>query len=147
MTENRYSMLVLWSEDDEAFLVHVVELPGCVAHGESREEAVKNGLIAIENWIETAEELKRDIPAPVDVTAFEKMTAQQAQDVRNLFDQAVQKAVNEAVQRAVPEIAKNLQNAALALQQQSGLVSIYRGGVRVTGEWPTQAEDLELHKR
>jgi predicted RNase H-like HicB family nuclease len=146
MTENRYSMLVLWSEDDEAFLVNVVELPGCVAHGDSREEAVKNGLVAIENWIETAEELKRDIPVPLDVTAFEKMTAQQAQDVRNLFDQAVQKAVNEGLQQLVPEMVKHLQNA-LALQQQSGLVSLYRGGSRIAGLLPTTAEDLELHKR
>jgi predicted RNase H-like HicB family nuclease len=100
----------------------VVELPGCIAHGESREATVKNGLIAIENWLETAEELKRDIPTPVDVTAFEKMTAQQAQDVRNLFEQAVKKAVNEALMQLEPEMAKHLQNA-LALRQQSGLVS------------------------
>jgi predicted RNase H-like HicB family nuclease len=146
MTENHYSMLVLWSEDDQAFLAHVVELPGCIAHGESREAAVKNGLIAIENWLETAEELKRDIPTPVDVTAFEKMTAQQAQDVRNLFEQAVKKAVNEALMQLEPEMAKHLQNA-LALQQQSGLVSLYRGGSRIAGMLPTTAEDLELHKR
>jgi predicted RNase H-like HicB family nuclease len=45
MTERRYSMLVLWSDDDEAFLAHVIELQGCVAHGETREEAVRNGAI------------------------------------------------------------------------------------------------------
>jgi predicted RNase H-like HicB family nuclease len=146
MTENRYSMLVLWSEDDEAFLAHVVELPGCIAHGETREAAVQNGLIAIENWLETAGELKREIPPPLDVTAFEKQTAQQAQDVRNLFDQAVQKAVNEAMQQVVPEMAKQLRNA-LAHQQQSGLVNMYRGGTRIFGLLPTTAEDLELHKR
>jgi predicted RNase H-like HicB family nuclease len=83
MTDNHYSMLVLWSEDDQSFLAHVVELPGCVAHGETREEAVKNGLLAIENWIETAEEINRDIPAPLDLTTFEKQTARQAQDVQN----------------------------------------------------------------
>jgi predicted RNase H-like HicB family nuclease len=87
MTDNRYSMLVLWSEDDQAFLAHVVELPGCVAHGETREEAVQNGFIAIENWIATAEELKREIPAPLDLATFEKQTAQQAQDVQNRFEQ------------------------------------------------------------
>jgi predicted RNase H-like HicB family nuclease len=146
MTDNHYSMLVLWSEDDEAFLAHVVELPGCIAHGESREAAVQNALIAIENWIETAEELKRDIPAPVDVKAFEKLTAQQAQDVRNLFEQTVQKAVHEALMQLGPEMAKHLQNV-LALQQQSGLVTMYRGGARAFGLLPTTAEDLELHKR
>jgi hypothetical protein len=90
---------------------------------------VQNALIAIENRIETAEELQRDILAPVDVAPFEKLIAQQAQEVRKLFDQAVQKAVNEAVRRMVPEIAKQLQDT-LLLQQQSGLVSMYRGGVK-----------------
>jgi predicted RNase H-like HicB family nuclease len=146
MTENHYSMLVLWSEDDEAFLAHVVELPGCIAHGETRDAAVQNGLIAIENWLETAEELKRDIPAPLDLAAFEKQTAQLAQDVRSRFEQAVQKAVNEAVVKLVPEIAEKFQNA-VSLQQQSALVTMYRGGARFGGVLPTKAEDLELHKR
>ena len=34
----------------------------CIAHGETREEALQNALIAIENWIDTAQELKREIP-------------------------------------------------------------------------------------
>ena len=85
MTANHYSMLVLWSEGDEAFLAHVVELPGCIAHGETREEAVHNASIAIENWIDTAKELRREIPAPVDVAEFEKRTAQQAQELRDQF--------------------------------------------------------------
>jgi predicted RNase H-like HicB family nuclease len=146
MTENRYSMLVLWSEDDEAFLAHVAELPGCVAHGETREIAIKNGLIAVQNWIETAEELNREVPPPMDLAALEKQTAQQAQDVRNRFEEAVQTAVTDMVQQIVPAIAKQFQEA-LLLQQQSGFVSVYRGGVRIAGILPTKAEDLELHTR
>jgi predicted RNase H-like HicB family nuclease len=147
MTDNHYSMLVLWSEDDEAFLVHVLELPGCIAHRETREEALRNALIAIENWIDTAKDLNREIPAPLDLAAFEKQTAQQAQDVRNRFEQAVQKAVHEAVQNLVPQIARQFQNA-LLLQQQGGMVSLYRSGSMIAGGvLPTRAEDLELHSR
>ena len=124
MTANHYSMLVLWSEGDEAFLAHVVELPGCIAHGETREEAVHNASIAIENWIDTAKELKREIPAPVDVAEFEKRTAQQAQELRNRFERAVEEAV------------ENL--------QQVGFGSLYRGRV---GVLPTRTEDLELHNK
>jgi predicted RNase H-like HicB family nuclease len=95
MTESRYSMLVLWSDDDEAFLVQVIELQGCVAHGETHEEAVRNGLIAIENWIDTATQLKREIPIPLERGEFEKQTALQAQRLQK----AVQDAVNEAIQQ------------------------------------------------
>ena len=126
MTANHYSMLVLWSEGDEAFLAHVVELPGCIAHGETREEAVHNASIAIENWIDTAKELKREIPAPVDVAEFEKRTAQQAQELRDQFAHAVQEAVQ------------------LFYQHQGGLLSLYRGRV---GVLPTRTEDLELHNK
>jgi predicted RNase H-like HicB family nuclease len=142
MTDNHYSMLVLWSEDDEAFLAHVVELPGCVAHGETRDEAVRNGLIAIENWIDTANELKREVPEPLDLAAFQKQTAQQAQDVRNRFEQAVQ----EEVLKIVPQIAQQVRNA-LFHEQQGGVVSFYRGQFAFSGGLPTRAEDLELHRR
>jgi hypothetical protein len=54
--------------------------------------------------------------------------------------------VNDVVQQIVPAIAKQFQEA-LLLQQQSGFVSIYRGGVRIVGMLPTKAEDLELHTR
>jgi predicted RNase H-like HicB family nuclease len=90
MTDNHYSMLVLWSEDDEAFLAHVAELPDCVAHGETQEIAIENGFIAVQSWVETAEELGRAVPPPMDLAALEKQTAQQAQDVRSRFEEAVQ---------------------------------------------------------
>tara|TARA_R110002124_G_scaffold239968_3_gene405094 strand:+ start:118 stop:267 length:150 start_codon:yes stop_codon:yes gene_type:complete len=42
----------------------VPELAGCMADGEKPVEAVKNALIVIEEWIETAKELGRPIPEP-----------------------------------------------------------------------------------
>ena len=33
MKNSRYEMIIWWSDEDEAFIVDVPELPGCMAHG------------------------------------------------------------------------------------------------------------------
>jgi predicted RNase H-like HicB family nuclease len=58
----KYEMVVFWSEEDEAFVVEVPELPGCMADGRTYEEAIKNTLAVIREWIETAKEPGREIP-------------------------------------------------------------------------------------
>ena len=60
----KYEMIIYWREDDRAFIVEVPELPGCMADGESYEDAVANARQVIEEWIETARELGRPIPEP-----------------------------------------------------------------------------------
>jgi predicted RNase H-like HicB family nuclease len=60
----KYEMIIYWSEEDETFLVEVPELPGCMADGETYEEAVNNAQKVIHEWIETARELGREIPEP-----------------------------------------------------------------------------------
>jgi predicted RNase H-like HicB family nuclease len=64
MTESKYEMIIYWSKPDKTFLVEVPELPGCMADGETREEAIKNANEVIELWIETAKSLGREIPKP-----------------------------------------------------------------------------------
>jgi predicted RNase H-like HicB family nuclease len=53
-----------WSNEDQAFVAEVPELPGCMAHGNSYEEALANAKEAIQLWIDTARELGDHIPAP-----------------------------------------------------------------------------------
>jgi len=60
----KYELIVYWSKDDGAYIVDVPELPGCMADGKTYKEAVRNALIVIEEWIETARELGRSIPTP-----------------------------------------------------------------------------------
>lgn len=60
----RYEMIIYWSDEDQSFVVEVPELPGCVADGETYEDAVVNAKQVIEEWIETARELGRPIPEP-----------------------------------------------------------------------------------
>jgi len=60
----KYELIVYWSEDDDAYIVDVPELPGCMADGKTYNEAIQNALIVIEEWMETAKELRRSIPMP-----------------------------------------------------------------------------------
>jgi len=62
--ENRYEIIIFWSDEDGAFLADVPELPGCMAHGSSHGEALGNAQEAISLWLETARELGRSIPQP-----------------------------------------------------------------------------------
>jgi predicted RNase H-like HicB family nuclease len=60
----KYRLVIWWSADDNAFLVEVPELPGCMADGSTQEEALANVQVVIKEWIDTARELGRDIPEP-----------------------------------------------------------------------------------
>lgn len=60
----KYEIIIHWSEEDERYIAEVPELPGCMADGETYEEAVKNAQIIIAEWIETAKSLGRNIPEP-----------------------------------------------------------------------------------
>jgi len=62
--ESKYEMVIYWSKDDEAFLVEVPELPGCMADGKTYEQAVANAQVIIQEWIQTAKEEGRPIPEP-----------------------------------------------------------------------------------
>jgi predicted RNase H-like HicB family nuclease len=60
----KYEVIIYWSEDDQAFIAEVPELPGCAADGKTHKEALSNAEVVIQQWIETAKELGRPIPAP-----------------------------------------------------------------------------------
>lgn len=66
----RYEIIIYWSEEDEAFIAEVPELPGCMADGKTYEEALKNAQVVIEEWIETATQLGREIPVPKGKLAY-----------------------------------------------------------------------------
>lgn len=60
----RYEIIVYWSDEDDAFIAEVPELPGCVSDGASYAEAIENVLDASRAWIDTAREIGREIPDP-----------------------------------------------------------------------------------
>ncbi len=55
----KYERIIYWSETDRCFLAVVPELPGCMADGETAQQALDNVEIVISEWIETAKELGR----------------------------------------------------------------------------------------
>lgn len=59
-----YSMRIQWDPRDGIFVVRVPELEGCVTHGTTYEEAVRQGQDAIETWIMSAREWNDPIPEP-----------------------------------------------------------------------------------
>lgn len=60
----KYERIIYWSEDDNAFLVEVPELPGCMADGETVGDAIANAEVVIREWIEIAKERGQKIPEP-----------------------------------------------------------------------------------
>ncbi len=61
---HKYKRIIYWSDEDGRFLVETPELAGCMADGATAEEALRNSEVVISEWLETAEALGRDIPAP-----------------------------------------------------------------------------------
>jgi len=53
----RYEISLYWSEEDQAFIAEVPELPGCAADGETYQEALQNVEVIMQEWLETAKEL------------------------------------------------------------------------------------------
>ncbi|MBI4573717.1 MAG: type II toxin-antitoxin system HicB family antitoxin [candidate division NC10 bacterium] len=60
----KYEVILYWSDEDQAFVAEVPELPGCAADGGTYQEALANVEVIIKEWIETAKELGSPIPAP-----------------------------------------------------------------------------------
>ena len=61
---DRYKRIIYWSDDDGKFIAEVPELSGCMADGNTLEEALQNSGVIVSEWIETAEILGREIPEP-----------------------------------------------------------------------------------
>ena len=62
--DNRYEIIIYWSDEDDAFLAEVPELPGCMADGRTYHEALTNAEQIIEEWLDTATIEGRPIPRP-----------------------------------------------------------------------------------
>ncbi len=59
---SKYEIIIFWSDEDKSFIAEVPELPGCMADGKTYQKALSNAEIIINEWIETAKELGREIP-------------------------------------------------------------------------------------
>ncbi len=60
----KYETIIFWSDEDQAYLAEVPELPGCIAHGDTYEAALASAKEAIQLWLDTALEFGDVIPKP-----------------------------------------------------------------------------------
>lgn len=60
----KYERIIYWSEDDQKFIIEIPELAGCMSDGATPAAALENIETVIDEWIETAHKLGREIPEP-----------------------------------------------------------------------------------
>jgi predicted RNase H-like HicB family nuclease len=60
----KYEVLIYWSESDEAFIAEVPELPGCMTHGSTYQEAAANAEEAMHGWLKAWVAMGRPVPEP-----------------------------------------------------------------------------------
>ena len=61
---HKYEIIIYWSRQDGVFVAEVPELPGCVAHGDTQQAALRNVNQAMDLWLDTAREFGDPIPEP-----------------------------------------------------------------------------------
>jgi len=59
---SKYEIIIFWSDEDKSYIADVPELPGCMADGKTYQEGISNDEMSINEWLETAKELDREIP-------------------------------------------------------------------------------------
>lgn len=60
----KYRVEIYWNNEDEAYIAKMPELPGCVADGQSYQDALAAVETVAKQWIETAQRHGRPIPKP-----------------------------------------------------------------------------------
>ena len=61
---HKYEIIIYWDKKDKIYIAEIPELPGCTAHGNTYDVALKNAKKAIQLWIDTAIEFGDPIPEP-----------------------------------------------------------------------------------
>ena len=61
---HKYGIILYWSNEDRAYVAEVPELPGCMAHGDDQETALRNINDAVRFRIDVSRELGHPVPEP-----------------------------------------------------------------------------------
>lgn len=64
-------MIIYWSNADNVFVAEIPELKGCMAHGDSQDEVLKEVNVVAEEWLQTAKEKGWNIPEPKGKLMYE----------------------------------------------------------------------------
>lgn len=61
---NKYEIIIYWSEADNVFVAEMPELKGCIAHGDTPDEALREVRTVADEWLKLAKENGWHIPKP-----------------------------------------------------------------------------------
>ena len=67
---SRHTVIIYWNEADEVFVAEIPELKGCVAHGDTHDEALREVNVVAQEWLKLASEKGWIIPEPKDWLVF-----------------------------------------------------------------------------
>lgn len=115
--KNKYSVEIIWSEEDELYLARAKELPGCLADGATADEACRNLSVIVEEWLETAKLEGRKIPEPVTLESLE----QYRERIQKELQQQVQKHIQKAVQLVLQNASRHQGSSSIPHWRESGL--------------------------
>jgi len=115
--DNKYSFEMIWSGEDGVYLSQVKELPGCIADGATPEEALQNIIIVMQEWLETANEEGRPIPAPLTLERLENNAAV----ARSLIEKQLEKQVGEAVGQVLQQMSEQQSPPNIPTWREGGL--------------------------
>lgn len=60
----KYEVVIYWSDEDQVFIAEVPDLPGCMTHGDTYQEAAANAEEAMRGWLDAWRALGREAPKP-----------------------------------------------------------------------------------
>jgi len=113
---NRYTLLIYWSDVDNSFVAKVPELLGCAADGKDYKEAVRNVELAIDEWIEAAKAIGREIPHQKIYMRGERYTRKRIEKNRKEY-MATSGISNEEFKKNMNEARKYLKQGGQDIEE------------------------------
>lgn len=91
------------AEDGGGWLASVPALPGCFGDGETRADAMKDALDAIEEWKDAARALGRDVPGPAALGQWRQRVPRSLHDKVRRLAEAEGVSLNQLVTSLLAE--------------------------------------------
>ncbi|MDB5191943.1 MAG: type toxin-antitoxin system HicB family antitoxin [Segetibacter sp.] len=60
----KFEIIIYWNATDNVFVAEMPELRGCIAHGDTQDEALREINVVAEEWLQMAKEKGWNIPEP-----------------------------------------------------------------------------------
>lgn len=108
MSQSHYATFLFWNDQDETFIALAPQLQGCVAHGDTRAEAIENIEASIAEWLQSAKEEGWEIPAPMSDAEYAKQSEENNRRQREEFERNVRETVTTILNRVMPKISEQL---------------------------------------